>query len=401
MLPQKTLKVSFFHFYPMVNAHCNKFPKLHVTKDCPMPGLAVEIIKLVTNYLNLTIEVDFTGPIEVLHDQLPTLNTSVDLLALTFERTTFREHEFDFSVPLYEVSSKMATLRADKASMTSIFDFFKVYTSQIWLLVGLAFLIFTLIGLRSYVLLNFLWKMLRLQLIQNEGGINYHLLAGSISLLTFAFLQCSIILSLFQGWILTSVVKTKPPEPFRLEDLPYLLKKNLFSFVSTNIHNWYFEELNSSFQTPFYELRPAMENNPVIVHNNDDVVFDLLHKGNKLLVLQDDERMRFDADKFCDLIYMESPFPTKEKHFMMRKGHPLLPEINRAIFAQKMLILRAQRKYQAYRTFSRCTEMRRREQPLSLNPYLSVFILFAVGVLLALGTFCFEYLSFPSEKFNY
>lgn len=40
----------------------------------------------------------------------------------------------------------MAVLRADQ-SLSNIFDFFKVYGIQIWFLVLLAFLIFTVIGL--------------------------------------------------------------------------------------------------------------------------------------------------------------------------------------------------------------------------------------------------------------
>jgi hypothetical protein len=43
METQKSLRVAFFHFYPMTNAHCNHFPELHITKQCPMPGLAIEV----------------------------------------------------------------------------------------------------------------------------------------------------------------------------------------------------------------------------------------------------------------------------------------------------------------------------------------------------------------------
>jgi hypothetical protein len=47
-----------------------------------------------------------------------------------------------------------------------------------------------------------------------------------------------------------------------------------------------------------------MANNPIIVGSDDDKVFDLVHEGNKLLILQDDERMSFEANTFCDLIFM-------------------------------------------------------------------------------------------------
>lgn len=47
-----------------------------------------------------------------------------------------------------------------------------------------------------------------------------------------------------------------------------------------------------------------MVNNPVIVRPDDDEVFKLLHEGNKLLTLQEDERITFEADRFCDLTYL-------------------------------------------------------------------------------------------------
>lgn len=56
---------------------------------------------------------------------------------------------------------------------------------------------------------------------------------------------------------------------------------------------------------------------------------------------------------------------------MMRKNHPLLPNINRAIFAQKMLILRAQRKYYTYRPYAKCNEQRQKEQ--ALCKFLKIF----------------------------
>jgi hypothetical protein len=67
----------------------------------------------------------------------------------------------------------------------------------------------------------------------------------------------------------------------------------------------YYEELNTSFQSPFYELRPAIANNPIIVRPTDEEVFDLLHEGNKLLILQEDERITFEADTYCDLTFMD------------------------------------------------------------------------------------------------
>lgn len=66
----------------------------------------------------------------------------------------------------------------------------------------------------------------------------------------------------------------------------------------------YFEELNTSYQSPFYELRNAMQNNPVQWFDSSDKVFNAVREGNNILVLQDDEKMAFDADKYCDFVYM-------------------------------------------------------------------------------------------------
>jgi hypothetical protein len=48
-----TLKVIYPNSFPMVNDEC----KLrHESKWCMMPGLAVEIINLIANHMNITIE---------------------------------------------------------------------------------------------------------------------------------------------------------------------------------------------------------------------------------------------------------------------------------------------------------------------------------------------------------
>jgi hypothetical protein len=43
--------------YPHLNDNCSKAPHLRVGSSCNMPGLAVEILNLLTTYLNLTIDI--------------------------------------------------------------------------------------------------------------------------------------------------------------------------------------------------------------------------------------------------------------------------------------------------------------------------------------------------------
>jgi hypothetical protein len=52
------LRVLFPREFPAVNIECTKFPPtLMPTKGCEFPGLFAEIIKLLADYLNATIEI--------------------------------------------------------------------------------------------------------------------------------------------------------------------------------------------------------------------------------------------------------------------------------------------------------------------------------------------------------
>jgi hypothetical protein len=42
--------------YPFANRNCSQ-PHFRVGSSCVIPGMAVEILKLITTYLNLTIDV--------------------------------------------------------------------------------------------------------------------------------------------------------------------------------------------------------------------------------------------------------------------------------------------------------------------------------------------------------
>lgn len=51
------LRVFFVGPYPYINSDCAHVPHLRVEKNCPRPGFSVELIVLLANYLNLTIDV--------------------------------------------------------------------------------------------------------------------------------------------------------------------------------------------------------------------------------------------------------------------------------------------------------------------------------------------------------
>ncbi|KAI6177793.1 hypothetical protein M3Y97_00946400 [Aphelenchoides bicaudatus] len=339
---QTRLRVAFFKGYPMVDWYCNEQPTLFASKSCPTPGLAVE------------------------------------------------------------TSSIIAVKRADK-SMSDLFDFFKIFSVDLWILIGCIFLCFILIGLfiklveyrlglrRQLKTTNFMWRFLRFQLIQwEEGFVDFRTRSDKILMIVFALAQCSIVISLFQSSILTSIVRLRPREPFSLDQLPSLLERKRYSIVTTNLHSWYFEAMNTTNHSPFYELRHAIQQNPIIEKKTKTEALDSIADGDKLVIMQEDENIYFSIRHYCHYVYMKSPFPSSDKRFMMQKGHPLLPQINQAILVQKMKILRIYRKYTIYRTRSQCNWQPMEPSALSLVPYFGVLILFITGTLLSFVVFSFE-----------
>ena len=94
------IRISFMEGYPMVNGNCPRVPNFHVSPGCPMPGMATEIIILLTTYLNLTIDVTKVGHMAPgwvnAFDEV--YNNETDTYGLLFiERTPAFTTKFDFT----------------------------------------------------------------------------------------------------------------------------------------------------------------------------------------------------------------------------------------------------------------------------------------------------------------
>ncbi|KAI6209028.1 hypothetical protein M3Y96_00177600 [Aphelenchoides besseyi] len=110
-----------------------------------------------------------------------------------------------------------------------------------------------------------------------------------------------------------------------------------FSFLQCAVLLGYFELIETSFASPFYELREAMVNNKVEVLENYTMSFNAVEKERKIAVLQDDDYSSYLADiTFCNFVYLDSPFPP-------------MARINQSINNQRIMIERAYRKYVKYR----------------------------------------------------
>jgi hypothetical protein len=100
------IRISFMKDYPYVNKNCSRIPHFRVGSSCPMPGMAVEIIALLTNYLNLTVDVakvrsHVNGWINTFDE---VYNNETDVYALLFgENTPVFTTKFDFTKEIYSV----------------------------------------------------------------------------------------------------------------------------------------------------------------------------------------------------------------------------------------------------------------------------------------------------------
>src|ERR1700733_2202076 len=97
------IRISFAEAYPWANVNCSRIPHFRVGSSCPMPGMAVEIIGLLTNYLNLTVDVAKVGPSQedykYFFDEV--YNNVTDVYAWFFTNTSTRSIKFDFTKELY------------------------------------------------------------------------------------------------------------------------------------------------------------------------------------------------------------------------------------------------------------------------------------------------------------
>ncbi|KAI6180140.1 hypothetical protein M3Y98_00687300 [Aphelenchoides besseyi] len=408
----KSIRVVWMDYYPMAAGfeNCPRLPTYRESYRCILPGMAVEIIKLIADFLNMTIVdvvVNRTNFLEVI-DALADEQYDLDLIGMTFERTDSRLKRYDFTHALYEVSlfavistTKIAVRRAD-TSLSAIFDFFKVYDTITWFNLIAVFIIFTLIGLlvrqvewrlgfrpriRGFELI---WSMIRLELLQYHG-ISYHLVSGNTSLLVFAFFQCAIIINLYSTYIITSVVRAKNPWPFDAYDLPWLIREKRYTLYTTKRFDWFREKVQTSMESPFYDFRQAFLVNPIQIRRDEDEVLDEVVGGNGVVILQDDEPISFSADRRCDLVYLPSHIPVEKQRLMMRKGHPFLQQFNYAIRSQSMIIQRTYRKYSEYRDPVDCHDDYTGPKPLTITPYFGVLLLFFTGVSIAIFAFTLEF----------
>ncbi|KAI6192364.1 hypothetical protein M3Y97_00329700 [Aphelenchoides bicaudatus] len=159
------------------------------------------------------------------------------------------------------------------------------------------------------------WQVLRLQLHQSHNAMKQPNAGARLSLSVFAFFQCYLMLSLFSSLILISSISLHHTETDNPIDLLINgVRSGRYRFVVTSNKNWFFDLINNS--------------------------------RNTLLFQQTDNYNYFLAHKYCELVSLEQDMPVKSVHLMLRKNHPLLDRLNRAIKANHLILEKIFRKYQ-------------------------------------------------------
>lgn len=79
-------------------------------------------------------------------------------------------------------------------------------------------------------------------------------------------------------------------------------------------------------------------------------------------------------------------------HLLMRKGHPLLPTINKIIRQEAIQIVHLFKSYFVYAKLSKCDRAKKGPEVLGIVSYCGVLIVFGVGAMLAILVFVVELL---------
>ncbi|KAI6219063.1 hypothetical protein M3Y95_01127100 [Aphelenchoides besseyi] len=391
MVVNQTIRVSYMKDFPFFNAKCSHVNH-RVGSTCQFPGMTSEILNLIVTYLNLTMEVVKVSPFVPTWNNTfdEVYNNETDLYALFYNEHTKRYvSKFDFTKPIFWHNIKVLIKKPDH-SFKSIFDFFQMYSVDIWLSMIAVFMLFTSFAVlvhhiecqlqlrKRYDIGNIVWKMTGIQLTQ-LNGISYKLRSGKMSLLAFSVFQIYIFVGLYQSLILTRIIKKVESAPFLPDEFPQLIKdKKLTLYLDSHEARWLLEEIKNNLDSPFYELREALQFNPYKVVN--DVLKAIDEERGAVTLYVENFWSTDKAEAHCNLILVDAHFLPQPERFMLRKGSDFVRIFNEAIDVNVYQINRIILKYLVYKPISKCPTQPTGATSLSLTPYYGLLLLFSIGI---------------------
>ncbi|KAI3422318.1 hypothetical protein GPALN_012841 [Globodera pallida] len=393
------IRVLFYHNPPDVFDNCHRFPNLKVSSmRCRFPGHCVELLMQVVNYLDLQVEPvihhgHFLGG--YLNDGTPTgllsmlANGSVDSICKLFTRTNNNNNAFDFSRIIYATWSGIAVRRHSGGQMYKwdMWSLFHPFTEGTWVAIGIMLLVwmvlFPMTNLVESKIVNkptndgfqILWRMHRnsIQLICCFS-IKF---SGNFSYVVYGLLHVMLFCSLYQSWILTTLIGGERVLPFRsVEELVPLLESGRYKFAALPTNHWFFETVESSNDPRHIRIREAMRKYPLEIYEDESEVMELVQSGTHVAVVQGWSTLEWVANSFCDVVFVKGGMPEKAIHFAFSKGSPFVKLFDEAIGHEAVFMHRKRWKYGYYLEKQRerfCLENdneRKRFKPLGLIPFL-------------------------------
>ncbi|KAI6193414.1 hypothetical protein M3Y96_01015200 [Aphelenchoides besseyi] len=395
-----TLLVFFPNYFPFVSNECSRFPSLHVTANCLMPGALVEIIHAISTEANLTIKpytaLDFGYTLNELDDIGTFLydlieNGTIDFVASSLQWTKKRAERFEFTESIYEAQTHVIK-RRHEAKYEKIWSFFATYDNKTWIALGVAWILQFVFCLITYCCESNLtqqstpspaevaWRILRIMLMQPDN-VEFKTKSGKLSLFFFSLLQGTVLLGVYSSCILANIIHSNQNRhPETMAKLLQDLQNNEFYIAATNPQKWIFEKINTSTEYPYSELRSALTGNKIHVLPRIEEVINLVVEDRGILFNQDDDRSFFESLKHCELTALYDSMPRVRAHLMFRKNHPHLSAVNSAIRTNRLLFQRILAKYsERAKNNVHCGDTVGYEA-LKLTPYTGVFVVcFAIA----------------------
>ncbi|PAV74655.1 hypothetical protein WR25_25652 [Diploscapter pachys] len=343
------IRVVFTRNPPDTFDNCPIFPTLSPINQCSFPGWTTEVVKMLADALHWDIEAVIS----------PNVVGSLDW-------GTFQENGTWSGVLGY-----LENGTADTACLMYQMTGSLILNIIVMLLITKAE---HSMGKRKHFdAYETAWSVIQLQLDERNEDANYYTLAGNITLFLFALLQAGLMIYLYEGLLLTSLLKQGEANPFQA--FLFKLKK-----ISSNLgRRRYFDSLRNSNESHFVKLREATRNNPVVEVGSVDEALDYVESGPYIYPIQEDSLAMQISKQRCNLVYVSQAW-------------------NEMIVLQQTFIQRTFTKYflSGYKLeeLPKCDtsdyDVDVISKPLDINKTVGIFTLGALGIAISLIAFVAE-----------
>uniref|UniRef100_A0A8R1DN11 PBPb domain-containing protein n=1 Tax=Caenorhabditis japonica TaxID=281687 RepID=A0A8R1DN11_CAEJA len=385
---RRKLRVVFGRNPPDAFANCPIFPTLDVILQCPFPGWTIEVLKMITDILKWDIEPIVTSsPVGGLDWGSMTKNGSwtgvlgylqngtADAVALLYQKTDLRNDYFEFSYPVTNVQPVFVVRKKRETLGSVLWNAFKPFTYEVF------------------------WHVVQLQLDEKSDDMLFYTLAGNIVLFVFALLQAGILIDLYKGMLLTSLITSSGSDPFaNADEMIKLIASKKYHLTTNYLGNWYFDDLENSDQAHFVKLRAATSSNPVVTASSVSAALDLVDTGKYIYPIQQDSLAMQMSKERCNYVYVSEGMPQVSSFFVFSKNFSGMADFNRQTIMSQVFVQRTFNKYftDGFKlgNIPKCDtseeEQSEAPKPLELDSVIGVFTIGAIGLGASIVVFIVE-----------